>query len=164
MKMRMIRDADWMASALYFFSGTLERSRELMIEFQTPTPPPVVFLDRCLWSTLAVQTGLDPARLRELLLVLTAMSGHICVPDTTIVLTASIEALRERIAAKEPSERAFDELTRNYGYWERELAFYRWLKEAVAESGLPPFRVEILETDNLSPDSLADRVERLIFL
>ena len=162
MKMRMIRDANWMASALYFFSGTLELTRELMLGFQTTNLPPVVFLDRCLWSTLAVHAGHDPVRLGELLPVLTAMSGHICVPDTTIVLTASIETLRERIAVKDPTERAFDELTQNYAYWERELVFYRWLQRAVSDARHPPFRVEILETDKLEPEEVASRVEHLI--
>ena len=164
MKMRMIRDADWMASALYFFSGTLELTRELMLSLQTITPPPVVFLDRCLWSTLAVQVGHDPERLWELLPVLEGMSGHVCIPNTTVILTASLETLRKRISTKDSSERAFDELTQNYAYWERELLFYGWLKQAIAEVGLPQYRVEILDTDNLSFDAVASHVESLVAL
>ena len=94
--------------------------------------------------------------------VVAAMGGHVCVPDLTVVLTASAETLRRRVRGKDAAERAFDELTQDDGYWVRERAFYVWLQEAVAELGLPRFRVEIMDTDGLSPAEVADRVEGLV--
>ncbi|MDP1525681.1 MAG: pyruvate kinase [Rhodocyclaceae bacterium] len=162
MKMRMIRDADWMASAFYFFSGSMELKRELMQFIQRQVSPPKICLDRSLWSTLAVQVGHDPKRLAKLMPILELMGGHICVPNKTVVLTASPETLRQRVSEKELSERVFDELTQNYDYWERESAFYHWLREAVAEVGLPQFQVELVNTDNLSSEEVVEYVGRLI--
>ncbi|MEI7843231.1 MAG: pyruvate kinase [Gallionellaceae bacterium] len=162
MKMRMIRDADWMASAFYFFSGTMELTRELMPLFQRQLALSTVCLDRSLWSTLAVHVGHDPSRLTNLMLMLESMGGHVCVPNKTIVLIASPETLRRRVSEKDPSERIFDELTQNYDYLERESAFYYWLREAVAEIGMPQFQIEIVNTDNLSSDEVVDYVDRLI--
>lgn len=162
MKMRMIRDADWMASVFYFFSGSMELKRELLEFIQRQVSPSKICLDRSLWSTLAVHVGHDPKRLAELIPMLKLMAGHVCVPNKTVVLIASPETLRRRISEKEPSERVFDELTQNHDYWERESAFYHWLKEAVAEVGLPQFQVDIVNTDNLSPDEVVECVGRLI--
>ena len=162
MKMRMIRDADWMASAFYFFSGSMELTRELKPLFQQQISPATVCLDRSLWSTLAVHVGLDPSRLAELMPMLELMRGHVCVPNKTVVLTASPETLRRRISEKDPSERVFDDLTQNHDYWEQESAFYHWLREAVAEIGLPQFQIEIVNTDELSSDEVVDYVDRLI--
>jgi len=161
-KMRMIRDADWMASALYFFSGSIELAREMLESIRHQISPSKVCLDRCLWSTLAVHVGHDPSRLVVLMQVLEAMSGHICIPNKTIVLTASPESLCRRISVKDPSERVFDELTQNHDYWERELEFYFWLKDAITEIGLPQFQLEIVNTDDLSPDEVFDYVNSLI--
>lgn len=162
MKMRMIRDADWMASAFYFFSGSMELKRELAEFIQQQVSPPKICLDRSLWSTLAVHVGHDPKRLVQLMPMLELMGGHVCVPNKTVVLTASPETLRRRVSEKKPSERVFDELTQNYDYWEQESAFYHWLREAVAEVGLPQFQVEIVNTDNLSSDEVVECVGRLI--
>ena len=162
MKMRMIRDADWMASAFYFLSGCMELKRELLELIQQQVLPSKICLDRSLWSTLAVHVGHDPKRLAELMPMLELMAGHVCVPNRTVVLIASPETLRRRVSEKEPSERAFDELTENHDYRERESAFYHWLKEAVAEVGLPQFQVDIVNTDNLSPDEVVECVDRLI--
>lgn len=162
MKMRMICDANWMASALYFFSGAIELARELVQTLQEPGRPATVWLDRSLWSTLAVHAGHAPSRLAKLIPVVAAMGGHVCVPNLTVVLTASAETLRQRIRGKDATERVFDELTQDDEYWMRELAFYQWLREAVAELGLPEFRVEFVDTDGLSPAEVADRVERLV--
>lgn len=163
MKMRMIRDANWMASALYFLSGSIELTRELVQVLQEHGRPATVCLDRSLWSTLAVHAGHDASRLADLMPVVAAMGGHVCVPNVTVVLTASAGTLRRRIHGKDAAERAFDELTQDDGYWEREMAFYRWLKEAVAELGMPEFRVEIVDTDGLAPAEVADRVDGLLF-
>jgi pyruvate kinase/thymidylate kinase len=161
-KMRMIRDADWMASALYFFSGSIELAREIMESLRQQISPSKVCLDRSLWSTLAVHVGHDPSRLVVLMQILEAMGGHICIPNKTIVLTASPESLCRRISGKDLSERVFDELTQNHDYWKRELAFYYWLKDAIAEIELPQFQLEIVNTDDLSPDEVFDYVNSLI--
>lgn len=162
MKMRMIRDADWMASAFYFLSGSMELTRELTPLFQRNISLSTVCLDRSLWSTLAVHVGHDPSRLADFMPMLKLMGGHVCVPNKTVVLTASPETLRRRISGKDPSERVFDELTQNNDYLEQELDFYHWLRDAIAEVGLPQFQVEIVNTDNLSPDEVVDYVDRLI--
>jgi len=48
-KTRMIRDAEWFASAMFFLSGCFERMRDLR-----SWPDPLVIMDRSVWSTLAV--------------------------------------------------------------------------------------------------------------
>ena len=162
MKMRMIRDADWVASAFYFLSGAIELNRELLEFIQQQVSPPHICLDRSLWSTLAVHVGHDPRRLGELMQMLELMGGHICVPNKTIILIASPETLGRRISEKQPSERVFDELTQNFDYWEREVAFYYWLQEAVAELGMPQFQVDIVNTDKLNSDEVVKYVFGLI--
>jgi pyruvate kinase/thymidylate kinase len=162
MKMRMIRDADWIASAFYFFSGSMELKRELTQFVEQQVSPPTICLDRSLWSTLAVHMGHDQKRLAKLIQMLELMGGHIFVPNKTVVLMASPETLRRRVLEKEPSEREYDELTQNYDYWEQESAFYHWLRKAVTEVGLPQFRVEIVNTDNLTADEVFECVDRLI--
>ena len=61
-KLRMIRDADWLASALYFLSGVIEASREA-----ARGPGETKVMDRSLWSTLAVHYAHDPDRLGVLM-------------------------------------------------------------------------------------------------
>jgi len=162
MKMRMIRDADWMASAFYFFSGSMELTRELTPLFQKQVSSSKICLDRSIWSTLAVHIGHDPKRLADLIPMLKFMSGHVCVPNKTIVLTASAETLRRRVSEKDLSERVFDELTQDSVYLEQESAFYHWLREAVEEVGMPQFQVEIVKTDDFSSDEIFNYVDKLI--
>ena len=161
MKMRMIRDADWMASALYFLSGTLELSREIL-EGEDYQNAPTVLLDRCVWSTLAVHAAHDPARLAKLMPVLRSLAGHICVPEKTVVLTASLETLWKRISEKSADEAAYDLLTQNYDYWSRELGFYKWLQNALSELQIEGVKLEFIATDDLTPHEVVDCIEQIL--
>ena len=61
-KTRMIRDAEWFASAMFFLSGCFEQMRVLR-----GWPNPLVIMDRSLWSTLAVHGAESPERLEAVL-------------------------------------------------------------------------------------------------
>jgi thymidylate kinase len=122
LKARMIRDADWPASAMFFLSGCLEQ-----IRVQRARPEPLLIMDRCLWSTLAVHAATDAARLGALLAMLRPIAPQVCVPDLTLVLEASFATCQARIARKSGAARALDELTAEPAFHDRERAFYHWL-------------------------------------
>lgn len=121
-KVRMIRDAQWHASALFFLSGCFEQMRVL-----EGRPEPLILMDRSLWSTLAVHAAESVERLEILLQVLRPMAPMIQIPDMTLVLDASFASCQERIARKTGIDRALDDLTGNARFHAREREFYRWL-------------------------------------
>ena len=71
-KTRMIRDAEWFSSALFFLSGCFEQMRALRSQ-----PDPLVIMDRSLWSTLAVHAAEDSRRLQALLDMLRPLAPEI---------------------------------------------------------------------------------------
>jgi thymidylate kinase len=122
-KLHAIRDADWLASAMYFLSGTIETSRDAR---QSPTP--VYLMDRSIWSTLAVHYAHDPSRLDVLLPLVDLMAGRVKAPDLTIVLEASPDTCGRRIAEKTHGERQFDHAApASPDFFARERDFYHWL-------------------------------------
>jgi thymidylate kinase len=123
LKVRMIRDADWFASAMFFLSGCFEQMRLL----QQQRDDRLVIMDRCLWSTLAVHGAEHVNRLQALIAMLRPIASQIRVPHLTLVLEASFATCKSRIAKKTGSARALDELTATAGFHAREREFYRWL-------------------------------------
>jgi thymidylate kinase len=121
-KTRMIRDAQWFASAMFFLSGCFEQMRVL-----PASRKPLVVMDRSLWSTLAVHAAEDIQRLEALLTMLRPIAPEIRVPDLTLVLDASFETCQIRISHKEGLSRALDALTATTCFHAREREFYRWL-------------------------------------
>lgn len=122
LKVRMIRDADWYASAMFFLSGCFEQSRLLRNRHER-----FVVMDRCLWSTLAVHYAESPARLGPLIAMLQPISAQVRVPDLTLVLEASFATCQSRISKKTGTARALDELTATTDFHARECQFYQWL-------------------------------------
>lgn len=122
LKVRMIRDADWYGSAMFFLSGCFEQQRLLRQRSDR-----LVIMDRCLWSTLAVHAAEDPKRLGTLLKMLEPIAADIQVPRLTLVLEASFATCQSRIANKSGTARELDELTASNAFHERERQFYRWL-------------------------------------
>jgi pyruvate kinase len=122
MKMRMIHDADWLASAMYFLSGVIEASREAAAEGTLRV------MDRSIWSTLAVHYAHDPRRLDVLLPLVELAADRVKVPNLTIVLEASLDVCRKRIARKTGRQQAFDSAAfDSEEFHRREREFYRWL-------------------------------------
>jgi thymidylate kinase len=121
-KMRMIRDADWFASAMFFLSGCFEQMRGLRA-----SRAPLVIMDRSLWSTLAVHAAESITRLEALLTMVRPIAAEIRVPDFTLVLEATLETCQGRSGQKQGSSRALDALTAKHGFYQREAEFYRWL-------------------------------------
>ena len=121
-KTRMIRDAEWHASAMFFLSGCFEQMRLLRTRRE-----PLVVMDRSMWSTLAVHAATQPARLSVLLEMLRPISSKVQVPDLTLVLEASFATCQSRIGRKTGEARALDGLTANAAFHSREQAFYHWL-------------------------------------
>jgi thymidylate kinase len=128
-KTRMIRDAEWFASAMFFLSGCFEQMRTLRA-----TPRSLVLMDRSLWSTLAVHGAENPARLDALLAMLRPIAAEIQPPDLTLVLQASFQTCQERIARKSGTARMLDNLTATTAFHGREEEFYHWLARERAET------------------------------
>lgn len=150
LKERMIRDADWVASAMFFLSGCLEQMRVVKARAGR-----LVIMDRSLWSTLAVHAAEAPQRLVGLLAMLKPVAGSICVPDLTVVLEASFETCQHRIAQKNHAAQALDHLTANARFHAREQSFYHWLSRNARS-------VEFLNVDNASPQVVTDQAAALI--
>ncbi len=125
-KTRMIRDAEWFASAMFFLSGCFEQVRGLC-----SSGAPLVIMDRSLWSTLAVHAAERIQRLGAILTMLRPIATEIRVPDLTLVLEASFETCQTRISQKVGVARALDALTATQGFYNREREFYRWLGRQV---------------------------------
>ncbi|HWV98442.1 MAG TPA: deoxynucleoside kinase [Candidatus Acidoferrum sp.] len=143
-KTRMIRDAEWHSSAMFFLSGCFEQMRLLQ-----PRPERLVVMDRSLWSTLAVHAAESPERLEKLLAMLCPISTAVRVPDLTIVLEASFATCQSRIAKKAGTARALDELTATADFHSREREFYRWLARHTPN-------MVFLDAERGSPDEVAD--------
>ena len=147
---RMIRDAEWFASAMFFLSGCFEQMRVLRGRTE-----PVVIMDRSLWSTLAVHAAHAPERLAALVQMLGPVAGQVPVPGVTLVLEASFATCGTRIARKSGPARALDELTAEPGFHAREQEFYRWL------AGRAP-GVLLLQVDDLDPAEAAQQALALL--
>jgi thymidylate kinase len=149
-KTRMIRDADWFASAMFFLSGCFEQIRVLRGRLD-----PLVIMDRSIWSTLAVHGAVSPERLEALLAMLQPVASEIHVPDFTLVLEASFETCQSRISRKSGAARLLDELTANSAFHARELEFYRWLARQRPE-------VIFLDANQAGPEDIAERASSLV--
>jgi thymidylate kinase len=149
-KVRMIRDAEWFASAMFFLSGCFEQMRVLRSRQDK-----LVVMDRSLWSTFAVHGTESPERLELLLAMLRPVAGQIRIPHLTLVLEASFTTCQSRIAKKTGTARALDELTANTTFHAREQQFYRWLSRQRAE-------VRFLDVDQAPPEEVALQASDLI--
>jgi thymidylate kinase len=149
-KTRMIRDAEWFASAMFFLSGCFEQMRVLR-----GRPDSLVIMDRSIWSTLAVHGAESPERLELLLAMLRPVAAQIHVPDLTLVLEASFETCQSRIARKSGAARLLDDLTANAAFHAREQEFYRWLARQRSE-------VLFLDANQIGTENIAERTAALI--
>jgi|CZKM01.1.fsa_nt_gi thymidylate kinase len=149
-KVRMIRDAEWFSSAMFFLSGCFEQMRVLRNRKDK-----LVVMDRSLWSTLAVHGADSPERLELLLAMLRPVAGQIRVPHLTLVLEASFNTCQSRIAKKAGTARTLDELTANTVFHAREQEFYRWLSRQRSE-------LRFLDVDQVPPEAVALQASSLI--
>ena len=151
MKLRLIRDADWFASAMYFLSGVIESSQEIC-----RNNAPVTLMDRSVWSTLAVHYAYDPKRMELLMPLLRLTSGRIKIPDLTIVLEASPAVCRERIAKKTGIDHECDAASPDDdAFHAREREFYRRLAQ-----NWP--KVVFINTEKLTVEEVCVQVEKTI--
>jgi thymidylate kinase len=149
-KVRMIRDADWFASAMFFLSGCLEQTRLLRNRSEQ-----LMIMDRSLWSTLAVHAATNVDRLEALIAMLQPIASQIQVPNLTIVLEASFATCQSRIATKSGTARVLDELTATEVFHAREREFYTWL-------GRQNPTITFLDVDRSSADQVADKTLALL--
>ena len=149
-KARMIREADWLASAMFFLSGCIEQMRVVASRHEG-----LILMDRSLWSTLAVHAAEDPDRLGTLLAMLRPVADQVRVPHLTLVLEASFATCQFRIGKKTGTARALDELTANTAFHAREREFYHWLGGWRRE-------VQFLDTDEVTPETVALQARELI--
>jgi thymidylate kinase len=150
-KLYMIRDADWLASAMYFLSGVIESSRQAVQcggELQV--------MDRSLWSTLAVHYAQDPVRLETLLPLFQLAADRLTIPDLTIVLEADAETCRQRIARKPGAEQELDAASpSDEAFCLREREFYHWLSDQGP-------KVAFLDANQGTPEDLCQQAAQLI--
>jgi thymidylate kinase len=149
-KTRMIRDAEWFASAMFFLSGCFEQMRVFRSRSDS-----LIVMDRSLWSTLAVHAAESPERLESILAMLRPIAAQIYVPDLTLVLDASFETCQTRIARKSGAARLLDNLTANAAFHAREQEFYRWLARQ-----RPEFL--FLDANEAAPEDLERQASALI--
>ena len=149
-KVRMIRDAEWFTSAMFFLSGCFEQMRVLRSRQDR-----VIVLDRSLWSTLAVHAAESAERLEMLVAMLGPVAAQIRVPHLTLVLEASLTTCQSRIGKKAGTARALDELTANAAFHAREREFYHWLSRERSE-------VRFLDVDQAPPEVVAQEARKLI--
>jgi thymidylate kinase len=149
-KVRMIRDAEWHASALFFLSGCFEQDRLLRNRSNR-----LVIMDRCLWSTLAVHAAENQERLKALITILEPIAHLVHIPHLTIVLEASFPTCQSRIAKKSGTARALDELTATAAFHQREREFYRWL-------AIQSHTVTFLDADRANEEEVAEKAMTII--
>ena len=149
-RVRMIRDAEWFASAMFFLSGCFEQMRVLRGRQDR-----LIVMDRSLWSTLAVHGAESVERLELLVAMLRPVAAQIRVPHLTLVLEASLATCQSRIEKKKGTARALDELTANAAFHVREQEFYRWLSRERSE-------VRFLDVDQAPPEAVALQARNLI--
>lgn len=149
-KVRMIRDAEWHASALFFLSGCFEQTRLLRKRSE-----PLLIMDRSLWSTLAVHGAASTERLHALLAMLQPIADLVETPHLTLVLEASFATCQSRIANKSGTARVLDELTASCSFHAREREFYRWLATQIDT-------LRFLDTDQLSAAEVATRTLEIV--
>jgi thymidylate kinase len=149
-RIRMIRDAEWYVSAMFFWSGCFEQMR-----VWRDRPNPLVIMDRSLWSTIAVHAADRPERLEALLGMLRPIAQQIQLPDLTLVLEASFETCQSRIANKSGTARVLDDLKANRTFHSREREFYHWLAGQRSE-------VLFLDVNQSSPETIAEQAAALI--
>jgi thymidylate kinase len=150
LKVRMIRDADWFASAMFFLSGCFEQTR--LLRQRTDR---AIIMDRCLWSTLAVHAAADTNHLCSLLDMLRPVAPQVQTPNLTLVLDASFATCQTRIARKTGTARALDELTANAQFHAKEAEFYQWL-------GRESDSVAFLDVNEIGADQVAQNALALI--
>jgi thymidylate kinase len=150
LKVRMIRDAEWFASAMFFLSGCFEQTRLLR-----QRSDPSIVMDRSLWSTLAVHAATGAARLRVLVDMLRPIAAEVHIPHLTIVLEASFSTCQSRIANKTGTARALDQLTATTDFHSRESTFYHWLAQQSST-------IVFLDADRAGADEVAEKALGLI--
>ena len=147
---RMIHDAEWFSSAMFFMSGCFEQMRLLRNR-----PDPLIIMDRSFWSTLAVHGAQSAERLAALLAMLRPIAGEIQVPDLAIVVEAGFDTCKSRISRKSGLARLLDSLTANPAFHARERQFYHWLAAQRSEA-------LFLDANEPAPEKIAERAAAMV--
>ena len=122
LKEKMIIDAHWYSSSLFFISGAIEQIKEFR-----KNKNKIIISDRSIWSTLSVQTSENPKRLKSLIDISFNLESIDVEPDITIILRADYETCRQRISYKSKDEQKLDELVNSKEFYQKENQFYNWL-------------------------------------
>lgn len=122
LKEKMIIDAHWYSSSLFFISGSIEQIKEFR-----KSKSEIIISDRSIWSTLSVQTSENPKRLNTLVNITFNLEDIDIEPDITIILRADYKTCRARISKKSTDEQKLDELVNSKEFYQKEDQFYNWL-------------------------------------
>jgi thymidylate kinase len=122
LKEKMIIDAHWYSSSLFFISGAIEQIKEFR-----NSKDKIIISDRSIWSTLSVQTSENPTRLKSLVDIAFNLENIDVEPDLTIILRADYKTCRQRISEKSKDEQKLDELVNSKEFYQKEEQFYNWI-------------------------------------
>jgi len=123
LKEKFIKDAYWLASALYFIAGTMETKRKM-----EENKEDIYILDRSFWSTLAVHWDRSIEDRNIIVEILKYGKRYLPIPNIIFLLSASDKTCEERINQKENiKEKELDEVVDDF-YFNKEVNFYKWLK------------------------------------
>jgi len=122
LKEKMIIDANWYSSSLFFISGAIEQIKEFRNSDEN-----IIIFDRSIWSTLSVQASDNPKNLKPLVDIVFNLEDINIEPDFTIILRANYETCRDRISKKSTDEQNLDELVNRKEFYQKEDQFYNWL-------------------------------------
>jgi len=150
LKEKMIIDANWYSSSLFFISGAIEQIKE----FRNSNDNIIIF-DRSIWSTLSVQTSDKPKNLKSLVDITFNLENISIEPDITIVLRADYETCRNRISKKSTDEQKLDEQVNRKEFYQKEDQFYNWLtfqRENIIN----------IDVNNITEQSLSNKVIEII--
>lgn len=142
-KEKMIVDANWYSSALFFISGAIEQIRAC----KQHATDEIVILDRSIWSTFFVHGSNSPSKLRSIISVVYAEPEIDVEPDMTLILRCSYDVCRTRIRNKSDKERKLDELVNSDIFYQREDQLYNWL-------GYQRDNVVSVNVENILPNDL----------
>lgn len=147
LKEKFIKNAYWIASALYFIAGTMETKRKMEEDKDS-----IYILDRSFWSTLAVHWDRSIEDRSIIIQILKYSKSYLPIPNIIFLLSASDKTCKKRINQKENiKEKELDEVV-DESYFNKEISFYEWLKNNCFEET----KLINIETENKNINEITE--------
>ena len=111
-------------SSALIYAGSLVDRKKL---YDSDEQKRIAVLDRSFWSTLALLYARRPDAVQTMIDVFSTISDHLPIPDVVYVLDVPFEVCRERIKARKPNVKKYDDMT--FEEYEKHLEFYHLLEQ-----------------------------------